>query len=1482
MPRIASALLLIAPAIFAQAVDAGAGREHFFPLLVDGGGFRSRLILFNTADSANECALQFGGEGFDADRLGASDSFAASGSGARVELGFPGASVVLATAGGRDFAQGYATIECQQPVHAQALLTLTSPDETGDNPGTPIALAALEGLQAGTSFQLVMPHRASIGFALSNPSSRAVNCFFGFDTFPAPANRPLVTSQSITLPAGATHIELSDQPSTATSGQAALVSCDSAVGAVGLAYQGAVFSTLPMTSLTARSHPRASASQIIPLLANGEGFVSALRLFNPGLTTAACTIGINGDSLKTDPFLRVASGLPVNLPGGQSIGITSEGGGALGIGHASIACDRPVIAGNTLSLSAGGELLGMAHIAGAPKSQSFLFPALPEIGAMALVIGNDSDATLNCEAKLEDGFGIDYGTTALPVGPATTAVHVFDAASLQVENVTGVRVSVNCGAPATAIALPLGGTTFTALAPAVLGLDAGIPEPQLTFNLASFPPLLVFALGEAIEPVQLPEAIDGEPPLAYSLEPGVPGLRFDPATRQLRGTPSEAGEFPLAYRVEDANGEFGLHPLVVLVPGPNTTPSFASGEALPDQSYTLGVEIAPLQLPEASSGNAPLFHFLTPEAPGLVFDSETRRLGGAPTRTGVYPMTYNAADADFDLDSLKFTITVTVPESERIPIGANGCSDGGFVDNPSAQPKLVADCGAVVGFANSLIESGFVVDGDAIRQWGAEGRRKLASWPGIGVDEGRISRIDLPFSEIKGALPAALGELDALTHLNLRGNELSGPIPAGFGNLARLEMLDLSANRLSGRIPAALDRLGLLQTLRLEGNGLSGGIPRELGQLASLRELSLAGNELSGPIPAQLAGLAKLRKLDLTANNLSGGIPAELGQLGDLRMLHLSANKLSGSIPPELGQLGQLEELRLSSNRLEGAIPAELAMARKLRSVDLSGNQLGGAIPPALAGMPNLADLNLSMNRLEGGIPAAFASASSLENLDVSFNRLRGSVDWAFRERIAGGGLRLETGGNLITGLAPPPEREPPPAQPEAKGNASHHSVAWYQGPLVLEWYWRGERIEHQTPILGRWALITVRIDHATQTPPPVITRVLDSEDAVVAESLAEAAPPVTKAVEEGRWRSEFLFHLPGEWFEAGNQLVHVIDPENTVEETNEADNTGGPIKLHGERPPQFRAVFIPVLAPGEEAWHRGRDPKTLMAGTLAFMPIADDFAARFGPSLEITDGDVDSALLNLLALWNSEAEPDEFYHGVINGMSGGVALLGTRVALSELSIHRVIPHEFGHNLGLEHTPGCFADNVDEEYPYADGALGPDPAWERNWRLFASAEDEDYTDIMSYCTELKLISDYNYRLAAEYWLAQGRQTSTSAVVAGPAPPSGQAQAASFAETGGSIAFSGRIGADGIWRLDQAQRSSRPPRQPAGHGDHTLILLDAAGVQVHAEPLSVISMADGEGSFWAARIPPPLREAAEIVILDPLGEQVLRQSLPALD
>ena len=60
--------------------------------------------------------------------------------------------------------------------------------------------------------------------------------------------------------------------------------------------------------------------------------------------------------------------------------------------------------------------------------------------------------------------------------------------------------------------------------------------------------------GTAISAVVLPEASGGEGALTHSLAPEVPGLTFDPETRQLSGTPTTAGSYPLRYTATDEDG----------------------------------------------------------------------------------------------------------------------------------------------------------------------------------------------------------------------------------------------------------------------------------------------------------------------------------------------------------------------------------------------------------------------------------------------------------------------------------------------------------------------------------------------------------------------------------------------------------------------------------------------------------------------------------------------------------------------------------------------------------------------------------------------------------------------------------------------------------------------------------------------------------------------------------------------------------------
>ena len=293
----------------------------------------------------------------------------------------------------------------------------------------------------------------------------------------------------------------------------------------------------------------------------------------------------------------------------------------------------------------------------------------------------------------------------------------------------------------------------------------------------------------------------------------------------------------------------------------------------------------------------------------------------------------------------------------------------------------------------------------------------LSEWHGITVDfTGRVTELELDANNLRGMLPAELGNLSKLTNLNLRSNQLSGEIPPELGklsklrtlrlygnelngeiprelaNLTNLEMLMLWSNDLSGTIPAWLDELTNLRRLDLDDNNFTGPIPPEMGNLTELEILWLAGNRLTGPIPPELGNLGKLEWLMLHDSGLTGPIPPELGDLDQLEVLYLQDNNLSGEIPPELGTLELIERMYLRSNDLSGEIPAELGNLANLEVLHIGDNDLSGEIPVELGNLPSLEWLLLYENALTGSIPSVLSNVTGLEGLFLRNNELSGLI----------------------------------------------------------------------------------------------------------------------------------------------------------------------------------------------------------------------------------------------------------------------------------------------------------------------------------------------------------------------------------------------------------------------------------------------------------------------------------------------------------
>ena len=377
---------------------------------------------------------------------------------------------------------------------------------------------------------------------------------------------------------------------------------------------------------------------------------------------------------------------------------------------------------------------------------------------------------------------------------------------------------------------------------------------------------------------------------------------------------------------------------------------------------------------------------------------------------------------------------------------------------------------------------------DSIHERCEEPYFSLSSTPPCTNDRGESSNFHytarrafpiLPSAEaeanrISGTVPAQIGDLAALTRLDLGGNRLTGPLPApvlsagltslvlsgndlaladldvtdltGLSELraggnrltswpvglnANLEILDLSDTGLTGALPSGpsgVTTLTGLTYLDLSGNGFTGALLSDWGGLEELAVLVLSDNQLTGPIPATWRTLTKLERLDLGGNRLTGAISSQFRSRwddtpgatrrlgwGSLTDLDLSGNQFSGEIPAWVGGLADLERLNLSDNDFSWGLP-RLEGSTGLVYVNLSNNRLQGSVPSAWAALTGLQQLRLGGNRLSGPFPAWVGRLPDLRHLHLNDNRLTGLLPASLGDLDL---IHLDLSGNRLRGPVP-------------------------------------------------------------------------------------------------------------------------------------------------------------------------------------------------------------------------------------------------------------------------------------------------------------------------------------------------------------------------------------------------------------------------------------------------------------------------------
>ena len=687
----------------------------------------------------------------------------------------------------------------------------------------------------------------------------------------------------------------------------------------------------------------------------------------------------------------------------------------------------------------------------------------------------------------------------------------------------------------------------------------------------------------------------------------------------------------------------------------------------------------------------------------------------------------------------------------------------------------------------------------------------LEEWHGVVTDaSGRVQGLYLGYNGLAGELPPELGDLANLRHLTLDQNwRLTGGIPSELGNLADLVGLSLSNIGLTGEIPAELGNLANLQRLKLSRNGLTGEIPSKLGNLANLEYLDLYGNYLTGEIPSKLGNLASLEYLDLAWNDLTGEVPPELGDLASLESLNLSDNDLTGEIPSELGKLANLRRLMLNINGLTGEVPPELGDLASLESLNLSDNDLTGEIPPKLGDLANLEELTLSNNPdLFGALP--LANLVKLTEIVLGGTEICVPDDFATR-------LRLRSMWKQYVPVC---------KTPAETATATAYIVQAVQSadvPVPL--------------VAGRPGLLRVLVTAPDAGGAPIPSGWAtfyqrDGSKHSVRVSPGDGAIPAETETAEGSLSLSANAEVPGDVLRPGAEMVVVLDPEGALDPVLGVPRripATGRTSLDVYEMPAFDVTVVPFLLESEpdssilDVTNGLTAEDELFETTRRLLSVGPMSVAVHEPVWTSTRNALD--LLDQTHAIRVMEGGAGYYMGTIGGSGGGgVAYLAGKVMFS-IPNGKIIAHEFGHNMHLEHAPCNVTGGIDAGYPHAGGVAG---AWGWNRRSGGLVPPVS-PDIMSYC-RLGGVSDYHFANAFRWRLHD--EAGVGAYYAGPPTQ--------------ALLLWGGVGADGAPFLNPAFVFDGRPSLLDGAGAWRIVGEGGDGRVLFSQRFEMAKTADGDG------------------------------------
>ena len=231
----------------------------------------------------------------------------------------------------------------------------------------------------------------------------------------------------------------------------------------------------------------------------------------------------------------------------------------------------------------------------------------------------------------------------------------------------------------------------------------------------------------------------------------------------------------------------------------------------------------------------------------------------------------------------------------------------------------------------------------------------------------------------------------------------------------------------------------------------------------------------------------------------------------------------------------------------------------------------------------------------------------------------------------------------------------------------------------------------------------------------------------------------------------------------------------------------GGPASFDVEPIPPLRLVVFPIHSTqGDRTGSFGPgNASSFLQNTRRWIPLAEvEYEVRgpFSSSADLTEISGWTELLQqLLVVRLSEADEDEYYHGIVPDVPG-IAVAGIAYVLTDpshparagLSFDRLpqasgtLAHELAHNMGRLHAPCGNPPGVDGNFPHLNARLGS-PGYDVLGGGLVTLDE--YRDFMSYCGP-RWTSDYTWRALVEWRRSDSLAPEASAFAAHAAPGPG--------------------------------------------------------------------------------------------------------------